>query len=594
MFTQKFRDMPLKRKIELIILGCVFFLSATAFLSIYCISRSHDKVLYRSVAANLSYAASEIHSDLLEVNELADMIFSNDTVQRQLPAAMSTDSREKKQSIETTVYNVLTNYMFNTANQHISYITILQEESTICTYLVRFRKVPSEIRDDLVKRGNEAQGSTVWITDYSQDYGLFLVKELREAKDFSFRHMGTLIINVNPDTLIGQTSIFRSAYETPSLLLLEDGKTIYSSQELPQREISRLTSSLEKNYTITEVMDQTLFAVKGYIPDYDWDYIAMVSYESIARTVSLTTTICIGAMLLCAGTVLLLSARILAPLTRHFDWLVKKMHLVGEGTYQFPANPYDYSQRKDEIGQLHTNFDSMAHKINTLITENYTNELLKKEAQLKSLESQMDPHFLYNTLDSIHWRANAVGAEDISQITTSLGYLLRMSLSKSSEPFTLRQELELVENYMAIQKLRYSQRLIYEMQIPKEYQNLLLPKFTIQPLLENAIRYGLDNSSDVCTITVSAVLSEDLLVIEVNNSGSSFEENLLENLVNQEILPHGFGIGLLNIHQRIQIAYGDHFGLHLKNIEEEETGEEYAVVQVFLPVLPQQENVERT
>ena len=594
MFTQKFRDMPLKRKIELIILGCVFFLSATAFLSIYCISRSHDKLLYRSVAANLSYAASEIHSDLLEVNELADMIFSNDTVQRQLPAAMSTDSREKKQSIETTVYNVLTNYMFNTANQHISYITILQEESTICTYLVRFRKVPSEIRDDLVKRGNEAQGSTVWITDYSQDYGLFLVKELREAKDFSFRHMGTLIINVNPDTLIGQTSIFRSAYETPSLLLLEDGKTIYSSQELPQREISRLTSSLEKNYTITEVMDQTLFAVKGYIPDYDWDYIAMVSYESIARTVSLTTTICIGAMLLCAGTVLLLSARILAALTRHFDWLVKKMHLVGEGTYQFPANPYDYSQRKDEIGQLHTNFDSMAHKINTLITENYTNELLKKEAQLKSLESQMDPHFLYNTLDSIHWRANAVGAEDISQITTSLGYLLRMSLSKSSEPFTLRQELELVENYMAIQKLRYSQRLIYEMQIPKEYQNLLLPKFTIQPLLENAIRYGLDNSSDVCTITVSAVLSEDLLVIEVKNSGSSFEENLLEKLVNQEILPHGFGIGLLNIHQRIQIAYGDHFGLHLKNIEEEETGEEYAVVQVFLPVLPQQENVERT
>lgn len=593
MFTQKFRDMPLKRKIELIILGCVFFLSATAFLSIYCISRSHDKVLYRSVAANLSYAASEIHSDLLEVNELADMIFSNDTVQRQLPAAMSTDSREKKQSIETTVYNVLTNYMFNTANQHISYITILQEESTICTYLVRFRKVPSEIRDDLVKRGNEAQGSTVWITDYSQDYGLFLVKELREAKDFSFRHMGTLIINVNPDTLIGQTSIFRSAYETPSLLLLEDGKTIYSSQELPQREISRLTSSLEKNYTITEVMDRTLFAVKGYIPDYDWDYIAMVSYESIARTVSLTTTICIGAMLLCAGTVLLLSARILAALTRHFDWLVKKMHLVGEGTYQFPANPYDYSQRKDEIGQLHTNFDSMAHKINTLITENYTNELLKKEAQLKSLESQMDPHFLYNTLDSIHWRANAVGAEDISQITTSLGYLLRMSLSKSSEPFTLRQELELVENYMAIQKLRYSQRLIYEMQIPKEYQNLLLPKFTIQPLLENAIRYGLDNSSDVCTITVSAVLSEDLLVIEVKNSGSSFEENLLEKLVNQEILPHGFGIGLLNIHQRIQIAYGDHFGLHLKNIEEEETGEEYAVVQVFLPVLPQQENVER-
>lgn len=586
MLILKFRDMPLKRKIELIILGCVFFISVIAFTSIYCISKSHERVFYRSVASNLSYSASEIHSDLQEVDELADMILSNNTVQNQLPAALDTDSRNVRQTMETTVYNVLTNYMFNTANQHISYITILQDDSTISTHLVRFRNVPPEIQEDLISKGNAAEGSTIWVTDYSQDYGLFLVKELREAKDFSFRHIGTLIINVNPYTLIGQTSIFHSAYDSPSFLLLENGQAIYSSDALPQKDIEELTSSLGEDYTITEVNDQAFFAVRGYIRDYGWDYIAMVSYESVSRTVSFTSGVCIAAIILSVCTVLLLSSRILTALTRHFDWLVMKMHLVGEGTYHFSENPCNYSERKDEIGQLHTNFDSMAHKIETLITENYTNELLKKEAQLKSLESQMDPHFLYNTLDSIHWRANAVGADDISQITTSLGNLLRISLSKSNDPFTLRQEIALVDNYMVIQKLRYSRRLIYQLHIPEKYMDLQLPRFTIQPLLENAIRYGLDNTSEVCTISVSAHTGDEMLIIEVKNSGSSFEENLLEKLIQQEVLPHGFGIGLLNIHKRIKIAYGEKYGLHLLNMEDDETGEEYAVVQVFLPILP--------
>lgn len=116
--------------------------------------------------------------------------------------------------------------------------------------------------------------------------------------------------------------------------------------------------------------------------------------------------------------------------------------------------------------------------------------------------------------------------------------------------------------------------------------DLQLPRFTIQPLLENAIRYGLDNTSEVCTISVSAHTGDEMLIIEVKNSGSSFEENLLEKLIQQEVLPHGFGIGLLNIHKRIKIAYGEKYGLHLLNMEDDETGEEYAVVQVFLPILP--------
>lgn len=587
MFVLKnFQDIPLKRKIEMIVMGCIIFISTTAFISICCISKSYNKVLYSSVASNLSYSAAEIYQYLREVDELANMILSNDSVQTTLPAMMDTSSVREKQTMENNIYSTLTNYLFNTANEHISYISILQDDTIVSTNLLRFRKFPYELRKELIRQGKEAGGSTVWITDYSNEYGFFLVKQLREAKSLSFREIGTLIINISPDTLVEQTNLFHSSYETPYFLLLQEDNLVYSSFGAEASDIQNLTDISEESYTIIRFSDQTVFAVKGFIPDYDWTYIAMVSYASTARTISLTISLCVAVMFLCIAVMFLLSSRILAALTRHFDWLVKKMHMVGEGIYHFPEDTQDYRKRKDEIGQLHTNFNSMSRKIETLITENYTIELLKKEAQLKSLESQMDPHFLYNTLDSIHWRANAVGAQDIAQITTSLGNLLRISLSKTGDSFTLHQEMNLVENYMAIQKLRYSHRLVYRFHISEDCLNLQLPKFTIQPLLENAIRYGLDQTSEVCTISVSAHTYHDMLMIEVKNNGSSFEENLLEKLIHQEVLPHGFGIGLLNIHTRIRIAYGEKYGLYLLNIEDDETGEEYAVVQVLLPVLP--------
>ena len=132
----------------------------------------------------------------------------------------------------------------------------------------------------------------------------------------------------------------------------------------------------------------------------------------------------------------------------------------------------------------------MVEKINTLINENYINELLKKEAQIKAMESQMDPHFLYNTLDSINWRARMIKSEEISQITTALGNLLRLSLGNNSRDFTLRQELTIVDNYIIIQKIRYQKRLDFSVDIPESLLDIPIPKFTLQPLLENAIRYG--------------------------------------------------------------------------------------------------------
>lgn len=586
MFLQKFRDIPLKRKIQWIILFCVFFISFTAFLSIYFVSKSHEKVLYRSVSSNLSYSATEIYEQLREADNLADMILSNNGIQEKLPIILESNSGSEKQRYENEVYNILCNYSLNVTSNHISYISILQDNSSISTYSLPFQKLSSEIKEDLVRIGKSGEGATLWVTDYCQEYGLFLVKELRETKFLSLRSLGTLIINIDPNTLIAQTTAFDSGYETLSVLLASQDKLIYPSENMTENEILNLKARLGDGYGIFTLNGKSVFAVHGRIPVFGWDYICVVSYESIAYTISVTLKLCFLVMVISICIIIFSSSRILTTLTRHFDWLIYKMNCFGDGDYGPIENGYNYSDRNDEIGQLHKNFDSMAEKVDTLIKENYINELLKKEAQLKALESQMDPHFLYNTLDSINWRAKAIKADDISQITTALGNLLRTSLSQNIHPFTICQEINILENYMTIQKLRYPHRLEYSIAIPDEFRNYEIPKFTIQPLLENAIRYGLEEISETCFITVTAFSTDKDLIIEIKNNGSHFDDHLLEKLETQQIQPHGFGIGILNIHKRLNITYGADYGLYLYNIENEDDGEEYAVARITLPLIP--------
>lgn len=586
MLKRKFQDILLKQKIQLLVIFCICLISITALCSLHIVSRAHEKVLYNTLSSNLSYSALEVSECLEQTVNLADSIFSDPLVQEHLPLVQDADTPTLRQYHANYIYNILNNHLFNESNQFISYIAILQDDlSSIHTYSPPLQSVPKATLQRLVNTGKAHAGESIWVTDYCQEYGLFLVKQIREAKDFSFRSLGVMVINIVPHTLIAKSTAFNSKYDALSWLLLDGDDLLYPASSPTDIHVTELKDQLNKGYDVLKLNGQPVFAVHGMIPGYDWDYICTVSYNSIANTLTATWNICVVVLILSILLTVFVSSQILSSVTCHVDKLLDKIHRFGSGDYKPVETNYDYSQRKDEIGQLHTTFDSMAAKVDTLITENYTNELLKKEAQLRALESQMDPHFLYNTLDSINWRAKAIQAKDIALITTSLGNLLRISLSKTKSSFTIAQEMNIVENYIAIQKLRYPNRLAFTMDIPEEFRDYQIPKFTIQPLLENAIRYGLEEISEICYISVTAFSSDKKLLIEVKNNGSQFEDQLLRKLGSQELSPHGFGIGLLNIHKRLQITYGLDYGLYLYNMEDEYDGEEYAIAQIQLPLM---------
>ena len=187
--------------------------------------------------------------------------------------------------------------------------------------------------------------------------------------------------------------------------------------------------------------------------------------------------------------VVLLSNRILDAIGERMYRVNEKMRMFGEDHHNLPDPPADYYYGKDEIGCLDRQFDRMAHQICDLIDKNYVSELLRKDAELETLEKQINPHFLYNTLESVNWRAKAIGETQISAMTEALGHLLHITLSKSTDIHTMKTELELVRYFMTIQNIRFEGQLDYAQTVDAKSENALIPKLTIQPLVENAYKY---------------------------------------------------------------------------------------------------------
>ena len=219
----------------------------------------------------------------------------------------------------------------------------------------------------------------------------------------------------------------------------------------------------------------------------------------------------------------------------------------------------------------------MEENVTLLKNENYEKQLLLQDATIQMLQQQINPHFLYNTLDTINWAAQKCGSEDISVMARSLGNIFRASISVKKDLIPLKDELSFLDNYIRIQKIRFRDRLDFDLNVPENLMTIEVPKLCIQPLVENAIKYSMDQSDELCLIRVSVRESEKHYELEVSNSGSAFEDDLLKKLELGTIIPQGTGVGLVNIHSRCRILYGDAFEMRFFNRDQ------MAVVLLKLP-----------
>ncbi|MDO4284556.1 MAG: sensor histidine kinase [Eubacteriales bacterium] len=315
----------------------------------------------------------------------------------------------------------------------------------------------------------------------------------------------------------------------------------------------------------------------------DWRMTTLVPYNTFTMaTTSLINT------LLCVSTVVLLLAWLLSkPIAYSISNRIDILHLYMKDVQSGVLHPIPGSIYKDEIGLLTANYNFMIARIQSLLKENYQMGIDLKDAEYKALQSQINPHFLYNTLDMIRWFSYQNKAAQINETVCSLASFYKLSLSKGKYIVSIQNELEHVKYYMKIQEFRFGEDITFFTKIDPELLSFSIPKITLQPLVENALFHGiLEKESPKGNIRIYGHYQKETLYLTVEDDGVGISPDKLgtllkENSEGSTATSNGSHYGLLNIHRRLQLQYGESYGLSVESKEQVGTK-----VHILLPAIP--------
>ncbi len=271
-------------------------------------------------------------------------------------------------------------------------------------------------------------------------------------------------------------------------------------------------------------------------------------------------------LVVCAAVVVLaifVSAKISQPLRR----LEKSVQSVGQGDFSTPI----HVSGAHEVVQLSKRFNFMLHRIRQLMDQIIHEQEAKRKSELDVLQSQINPHFLYNTLNSVVRLAEKGKKEEIVATITSLSKFFRISLSKGKNIIPLEEELEHVRHYLIIQQIRFKNKFHYAIECEEGVLSCVTLKLILQPIVENAIHHGIEKMSDEGFIRITAALQEEQLVIKIADNGLGMTKQLMDQLLTGSVRSRGSGVGVKNVNERIRLYYGKSFGLSFESELEEGT-----------------------
>ena len=258
--------------------------------------------------------------------------------------------------------------------------------------------------------------------------------------------------------------------------------------------------------------------------------------------------------------VALLFSRFMArSITLPIQKLRDSMKKVQEGDFSVSDVVVD---SKNEIGSLTKSFDVMTHRIHELMEQNVHEQEEKRRSELKALQSQINPHFLYNTLDSIIWMAEGKKNEEVVLMTASLARLLRQSISNEDEVVPIANEVEYARGYLTIQKMRYKDKLEFQIDVDSSILYIPLIKLVLQPIIENAIYHGLKYKESKGLLIVKGFMKDGNAVLQVIDDGVGMDEETLAHIYDKhKVNYHSNGVGVYNVQKRLKLYYGEDYGI---------------------------------
>jgi len=535
------------------VVGIVSFMAIQAVLNVY------DGRLYQESQQELTYFTYMLEERLEALETVSYDIAMDFDIQQQLVQM----KQEENPAAYLKSMDRLRNKMMNVTVAEKSVINLIYTDGDSLNLKAgkEYTRIPDAMLEEFIKKAAEASGGYVYLQPSPDFPYLVSGREIRRYSDYSMESLGTLVIFSNFHGFIEECYSGLGSPNAELCIRTEKGEVYVSDPDCFSEEM-KLEGS--QGYRILNRKDQKFFLCYQVSERTGWTLLHMTPYSDIFQTntrVRYTLLIQILILFFVAGIAVRKFSHVL---TEPLERLIVSTEKVQRGKFASAREELAGEVDRDEIGRLQESFRIMLERIEVLIHENYEKQIVLKDTQYQALQAQINPHFLYNTLNSIAWMIKVGRGDEASDMVMALGHLFREAFSK--EPMeTVKEELSLIEDYISIQKARYGKRALFSISCQKEMEECRIPKLSLQPVVENAILYGVENSARPCEIVIDVREKDGRLCMEVSDTGPGMEPEELERMRSFQVKPKGNGIGLQNIRKRMQLIFGEDYSFEIES-----------------------------
>ena len=551
------QNLRLRAKFLLILLVGIVPVGIVAIVTLYIPLRAYDRQLYKSSAQMISLFAEQIQDELMNFEDISYRILTDTALQENLsimkeaaPGTLTWINAQTKVANRVAYYSL----WFSNA---VSF-QLKTSRGNSYNHFFEVSAGSDELTEERIPAAVNHRGRFVWLTEEGAQTRLFLVREIREMQDMDLDTLGCLLIEVDFPALVEQYNHSMAQMGVmPRCAVYNDGLCLYASDAAIQT-----LGVGEDGYTYMKLDGQPMLCVR-YTSSNGMKYVTLVDYSGIRATTLVAVSVTILCILAAVLLTLAVSTGLIDNILNDLQLLLQKFDAFAISGEPITTHNSPYQGRLDEIGDLHRGFDWMTRVWTRVNHEKEEQRHLLQEKQIQQLRAQIRPHFLYNTLESIYCLAQNLEDQRIAVMTNALGKLLRSSLNDKRDVITVSEDLQVTRDYLSIQQIRYGERLQVEYDFPQDILTCRIPAMTIQPLVENAIHHAAEKMLDVCVIRVSGAATADGVDIIVQDNGPGTDEDILNKLESGEVQPEGLGIGMRNIHKRVQHAFSEQYGLRV-------------------------------
>ncbi|TNJ63120.1 sensor histidine kinase [Paenibacillus hemerocallicola] len=549
--SQPFRSFQLRLFLYLFLIGSIPVFVALTFFYLHSSERSESE--WRGlVAKKHDQVQRRLEREMRELEYMYSVWLQNDAVGQLMRA--SRDGRDMGESARMAIDSISATAAFQLEyRRNVSDLCFTFDRSgSFCVvgnpydYESRTARVPANRNDFFVQE--EGRNTVSWVGPIYDPVNLVIVGYMKIIVD-----MSRVLDDVRHDQLLSDLVLWDPATDS---VLFESGRRDPATSRSPVSFLS------EKNAFLRSENGVFLSQRPVAIPGQSWmSYVEVPNTDIRSLQMTLRNTVLVFFAILLAVSVI--SSLVFSKLFSRPLHLLRQLMKRAESGDLKAYWTYGSIREIDELGN---SYNQMLNRLEETIKQVKQEESLKKEAEIEALQYQLNPHFLYNTLNTIKWVAKIHKTPQISDAVSALVRLLQASLGKKGDFISLKEEVGLIQDYMAIQSFRYGDNVAIRYDIDPLASVCLVPKMVLQPLVENALIHGLENSVKNGEISIHARLDRDMLVCEVQDNGKGMADP--EAVMGMQPRGHSAkermsGIGLSNIREKIKLYYGPDYKMHV-------------------------------